>query len=172
MQETQKNDLSVKEMLALLIVGCAGMFGSIYLLPVLWGPYAVAFADAGNVALSRGAHMFSMIVLPGWAILLPLQRAKSKPQWVLMQLGTLVVAAAGFLGYGAYLHSIVHIQGLNTSLEIFADENGYKSVDAIPPHLKQAMTLSDKLAAEGKAPWLPGAWKRVDWPAIPANQTH
>lgn len=153
----------------MLIVGSAGILGSIFLLPTLWGPYAFAFADAGPVALSRGGFIFAMIALPVWAILLPLRLAKSKRQWALMQLGTLVVAAAGFLGYGAYLHSIVHLQGLTASLEFFAEETGYKNVEAIPPQLKQAMTLSDKLSAEDKAPWLPGGWKRVEWPVLPAN---
>jgi hypothetical protein len=169
MQEHQKNDRSAVQLAAMLIVGSAGILGSIFLLPTLWGPYAFAFADAGPVALSRGGLIFAMIALPVWAILLPLRLAKSKRQWALMQLGTLVVAAAGFLSYGAYLHSIVHLQGLTASLEFFAEETGYKNVEAIPPQLKQAMTLSDKLSAEDKAPWLPGGWKRVEWPVLPAN---
>lgn len=156
-------------MLVMFIVGIAGILGSIFLLPTIWGPYAFAFADAGPVALSRGGLIFAMIALPLWAILFPLRIAKSKRQWAFLQLGTLVVAAAGFLGYGAYLHNIVHMQGLNASLEFFAEETGYKSVEAIPPQLKQAMTLSDKLSAEDKTPWLPGAWKRVEWPTLPAN---
>ena len=140
------------------------------LMPALWGPYAMVFADAGPLFFSRGGSMLALGVMPLLALVLPVAKATSFVRWLAYQALTVVVTGAMVLSYGYYLHTIVHLQGLEASQEFLAAEVGFESPEAVPAHIKQALALSDKLAAEGKAPWLPGAWKSVDWPVIPSQK--
>lgn len=140
------------------------------ILPALWGPYAFAFLDAGPLMASRGGTMFVFVALPFIALTVPLARARSLAHWAVLQVGALVLTAAALLAQGQYIHSVVNLQGVPASLEALAAEVGFKSADAVPEHIKEAFKLSDQLAKDGKSPWLPGAWKAVAWPEIPARK--
>lgn len=141
-----------------------------YLMPALWGPYAMVFADAGPLFISRGGSIMALGVMPWLALALPLAKATSFRSWLLHQLMTLGILGAMILSYGYYLHQIVHLQGVEASQEFLAGEVGFESAAAVPDHIQQALKLSDKLASEGRSPWLPGAWKSVTWPAIPERK--
>ena len=138
-----------------------------FVVPMLWGQYAIVFADAGPLLLSRGGFLLAFGVMPLLVIVLPAAYATGQREWLAEQLAGVVMVGAGILAYGAYLHNIVHIQGVEASLEHIAAEVGFENAAAVPPHVKRALELSARLAAENKEPWLPGAWTRVDWPAVP-----
>lgn len=74
------------------------------------------------------------------------------------------------LGRGRQLHQIGHLQGVETSQEFLVAEVGFESAAAEPAYIQQALKLSDRLAEEGYAPWLPGAWKAVPWLGIPERK--
>lgn len=155
--------LAVGAILTLLWIPVARAF----VVPMLWGQYATVFADAGPLLLSRGGFLMAFVVMPILVIVLPAAYATGQREWLAEQLAGAVMVGVGILAYGAYLHNIVHIRGVDASLAHIAAEVGFESVDAVPPHVKRALVLSDRLAAENKEPWLPGAWARVDWPAVP-----
>lgn len=138
-----------------------------WLMPVLWGPYAQVLADAGPLALSRGGMFLSLAFLPACALIYPALFSRGLLGWALKQTGALAIVGAAILGYGYYLHTVVNNQGLEASTESLAAEVGFRGAAGVPAHIKQALTVSNRLAAQGHAPWQPGAWRQVTWPAIP-----
>ena len=137
------------------------------LVPMLWGQYATVFADAGPLLLSRGGFFMTFGVLPFLVLVLPAAYAANQPPCRAEQLAGVVIVGASILGYGAYLHNIVHIRGVDASLAHIAAEVGFENAEAVPAHIRRALELSDRLATENTEPWLPFAWRRVEWPAIP-----
>ncbi|KWA83934.1 hypothetical protein WL29_21445 [Burkholderia ubonensis] len=154
---------------AIVLVGWLHLSFS-FIAPALWGPYAFAFADAGPLVLSRGGFLLAFSVFPAWAVFFPLWHAKNILQWLAFQLAAAWIAVMVVVCYGFYIHNIVNLQGVDASLEFFASEVGFENAAAVPANVKAAFVLSDKLARNGESPWLPGVWKSVDWPAIPAKQ--
>ncbi|KVP65596.1 hypothetical protein WJ96_04310 [Burkholderia ubonensis] len=174
MTATQQIKLSRGAILG-LVAGVIALCGWMYLalsvlMPALWGPYAFAFSEAGPLVLSRGGMISAFFVFPAMAVIYPLRYGKSIVKWAAVQACTALLAGAALLGYGYYLHNIIHLQGVDASLDFLAMEVGFNNAAAVPAHVKEAFILSDKLASGGKQTWLPGAWKSVDWPAIPAKQ--
>lgn len=174
MTDTQESKLPRGAILG-LIAGVIFLLGWLHLsftvfVPALWGPYAFAFADAGPLVISRVGMMLVFVILPPWAIIYSFLHGRTLLHWAIIQLGTAIIACSALLGYGFYLHNIVNLQGLDASLDFFAMEVGFDSAAKVPANVKDAFVLSDKLASKGEAPWLPGAWKSVDWPASPAKQ--
>lgn len=152
----------------LIAVGGWSYFAVTWLFPELWGPYAKALAHAGPVAFSRGGFLLAL-GMPVMALWMPLINSERFIEWFAKQIVCLILVGGAWLSYGYYLHHLVHFQGLEPSTELLAAEVGFENSAAVPAHIKEAFSLSEKLANEGKAPWLPGAWKVVSWPAIPAN---
>lgn len=151
---------------ALLVLGW-GYVSRTVLFPALWGPYALAFSDSGPLLLSCAGSAFTLSIAPLMALLLPVLRAKSFMAWAGYQLVCAALAASCMYAHGYYVHSVVHIQGVEASLRILAEEEGLDSPEQLPAHIRAAFQLSDRLAQAGTPPWRPGQWKTVAWPKEP-----
>lgn len=132
-------------------------------LPWLYGPYIVPFLDAGPVVVGRGGAM-GLALAPVVALTTPLLLTRHFWTWLLLQVAALGVCFGMAWSFGSYAHEVVHSQGVSQSLTYLAAEVGFPDADHVPEHIKQAFVISDKLAAEGKAPGAPFQWRRVDWP--------
>lgn len=174
MTDAQTTTFSRADWLGIIVGGAIILIGwpylaFQYLFPALWGPYTFTFMAAGPLVLSRGGMMI-VLFAPVWAILVPALRAKTILQWLAFQLCTAWIAVMVTVCFGFYVHNVINLQGLDASLEFLASEAGFDNAAAVPADVKAAFALSDKLARKGEAPWLPGVWKSVDWPTIPAKR--
>lgn len=144
-------------------------FALLVLMPLLYGPYAMAFADAGPLFIGRLGGMISFMVMPILCLSIPLAVATSVWRWLVAQTLALICGALCLASYGYYLHHIVALQGVEASLEYLAAEVGFQSAAAVPQHIKDAFALSARLVEQDAAPWQPGAWRAITWPEIPAH---
>lgn len=160
--------------IAVGLVALGGLFvGVMKLITWFWGPYAMVFLDAGPLFLSRGGEAVLALALV-FCVFWPLTSARGESNrdfalsWFIRQVVALALLAALALTFGSYVHSIVGIQGVETSKEVLAVEVGFPGgVAGIPVHVREAIELSGRLFSEDKAPWAPFAWQEITWPAIP-----
>lgn len=136
---------------------------------ILWGPYAGVFLASsltfiGPAVVTMVVGSFFLVV--GWPLLRASgdTRAALVRSWFVRQALALGVFFLGLLGAGQYVHNIVAWQGLELSIKLYAGARG-----DIPAHVREAMLLSERLSREGKAPYLPFAWRDVAWPVTPTK---
>lgn len=138
----------------------------VHFIPWLWGPYAVLFGDAGPLLLTRGGAVVTVGLLPFVLVTaVALLFYRELVRFVIL-MGITVVS---ILMYGYYLHHIVHFQGGDESITHWRAEIGVRHDAASPAHIVDAIVLSESLARDGKAPWLPREWTRVEWPPLPSR---
>jgi hypothetical protein len=135
-----------------------------FLVPALWGPYATMLSAAGPLAVSRGGLLACFFALPAATVTLPVRIAQTQVGRVQLYVLGLAVTLAAIFAYGYYVHHVVFLQGVNSSLNAYAEEAGYPDAESVPEPVRKAFEVSDGQARHGRLTWLPGGWRRVAWP--------
>lgn len=133
-------------------------------IPALWGPYATVLAAAGPLAVSRGGLLACFFALPAATVTLPVRIAQTQVGRVQLRVLGIAVTLAAIFAYGYYVHHVVFLQGVHSSLQAYAEEAGYHDAESVPEPVRKAFGVSDAQARHGRLTWLPGGWRSVDWP--------